>query len=126
MVVDQFSADEADRVFHALADRTRRDIVRLVLVGEESVSALGRHYPISLTAVQKHVAVLETAGLVSKTRRGRETIVRADIDTLQRAREVLDRYEALWRSRVDRMTELLAEPAVTPPTLPPDDEGVPR
>jgi DNA-binding transcriptional ArsR family regulator len=120
MVVSELTAEQADRVFHALADRTRRDIVRRVLVGELSVSALGRHYPISLTAVQKHVAVLETAGLIGRTRRGRETIVRADIDTVHRARELLDQYEALWRGRLDRMAEILAgtDPAQPEPAQP--------
>lgn len=97
-------------MFHALADRTRRDIVRQVLSREVSVSALGRQYPMSLTAVQKHVAVLELAGLVTKTRRGREQIVRADLDPMRRAAALLDQFEALWRSRVDRMGDLLAEP----------------
>jgi DNA-binding transcriptional ArsR family regulator len=123
MVVDRLSPDDADRVFHALADRTRRDIVHRVLAGELSVSALGRHYPISLTAVQKHVAVLESAGLVSRTRQGRETIVRADIHTVQRARDLLDQYEALWRGRIDRMADVLAD---AHPTSPPDSEGAPR
>ncbi|MBK8696449.1 MAG: helix-turn-helix transcriptional regulator [Deltaproteobacteria bacterium] len=111
MVVDQLTPDQADRVFHALADRTRRDIVRRVLGGEVSVSALGRQYPMSLTAVQKHVAVLELAGLVTKTRRGREQIVRADLDPVRRATALLDQFEALWRSRIDRMGDLLAEPS---------------
>jgi DNA-binding transcriptional ArsR family regulator len=110
------SNDQADAVFHALADRTRRDIVRRVLIGDASVSALGRAYPISLTAVQKHVAVLEAAGLVTKTRRGREQIVRADLDPVRRAAQLLDQLEALWRGRIDRMGELLAEP----------DQGAPR
>ncbi len=110
MVVDLLPPDEADRVFHALADRTRRDIVHRVLVGAVSVSELGRHYPISLTAVQKHVAVLEQAGLVSKTRRGREQIVHAQIDTVRRATRLLDEYEALWRHRLDGMAALLDEP----------------
>lgn len=110
MVVDWVTSDEADRVFHALADRTRRGIVRQVLGGEVSVSALGRQYPMSLTAVQKHVAVLERAGLVTKTRRGREQIVRADLDPLRRAAALLDQFEAMWRGRIDRMGDLLAEP----------------
>lgn len=134
MVVDRLSPDDADRVFHALADRTRRDIVRQVLAGEQSVSALGRHYPISLTAVQKHVAVLESAGLVNRTRQGRETIVRADIQTVQRARELLDQFEALWRGRIDRMADVLAAAAAHPtspssptsPISPSDSEGAPR
>ena len=114
MVACQLTPDQADRVFHALADRTRRDIVRRVLGGEASVSALGRQYPMSLAAVQKHVAVLELAGLVTKTRRGREQIVRADLDPLRRAAQLFDQLEALWRGRVDRMGELLAEPPKGP------------
>ncbi|MDO9021940.1 MAG: metalloregulator ArsR/SmtB family transcription factor [Deltaproteobacteria bacterium] len=114
MVADQLTPEQADRVFHALADRTRRDIVRSVLGGEASVSALGRQYPMSLAAVQKHVAVLERAGLVTKTRRGREQIVRADLDPLRRAAQLFEHLEALWRGRVDRMGELLAEPQKGP------------
>ncbi|MFZ5869775.1 MAG: ArsR/SmtB family transcription factor, partial [Actinomycetota bacterium] len=72
MVVDQLTETDVDRLFHALADSTRRDIVRRVLVTEQSVSALARCYPMSVTAVQKHVAVLEKAGLVIRRRQGRE------------------------------------------------------
>jgi DNA-binding transcriptional ArsR family regulator len=111
MVVDQFTDDEVDRLFHALADRTRRDIVRRVLVAEHSVSALARCYPLSVTAVQKHVAVLEEAGLVTKRRHGREQRVAGQPDALQRAQRLLDAYEQLWRERIDRMTELLDDDA---------------
>jgi DNA-binding transcriptional ArsR family regulator len=111
MVLDRLTPAQSDRVFQALADRTRRDIVRRALLGEESVSALGRRYPMSLTAVQKHVAVLEAAGLVSKTRRGREQVVRTEIGTLRRAMRLFDKLEALWRGRVDRMSALLSKPA---------------
>jgi DNA-binding transcriptional ArsR family regulator len=109
MVVDQFTDAEVDRLFHALADATRRDIVRRVLVAEHSVSELARDYPMSLTAVQKHVAVLEEAGLVAKRRNGREQRVSGQPDALARAQRVLDAYEELWRGRVDRMSDLLAE-----------------
>lgn len=97
----------ADRVFHALADPTRRDIVGAVLVREHSVSALARRYPMSFAAVQKHVAVLEAAGLVIKRRRGREALVRGDIDRLRDARRALDAFEQLWRDRVAQMDEIL-------------------
>ncbi len=97
-------------MFHALADATRRDIVTRVLQREWSVSALAREYPMSFAAVQKHVAVLERAGLVTKQRHGREQLVRADIDTVRRASTVLDHFEAIWRSRMERFGELLAEP----------------
>jgi DNA-binding transcriptional ArsR family regulator len=101
--------ERADRVFHALADATRRDIVRRALGGEHSVSALARVYPVSLAAVQKHVAVLEAAGLVTKERRGREQLVRSNVDTLRLASRLLDELEAVWRGRIDRIGELLAD-----------------
>lgn len=98
-----------DRLFHALADATRRDILRRSVRGDLSVSQLAEAYPMSFAAVQKHVAVLERAGLVGKERRGREQLVRTEPEALRRAREALDRLEALWRGRVDRMSGLLAE-----------------
>ncbi len=84
------------------------DFVARTVAGEHSVSELARRYPMSFAAVQKHVAVLEDAGLVTKERRGRERLVRTDIDTVQRARALLDGIEELWRARVDRIDDLLA------------------
>ena len=109
MVVERLRPPEADKVFHALADTTRRDIVRTVLVKEHSVSALARRYPMSFAAVQKHVAVLEEAGLVTKHRRGRESLVRGDIQRVRDARSALDVFEQLWRDRVAQMDQILAE-----------------
>ncbi|GMV07837.1 MAG: transcriptional regulator [Gemmatimonadota bacterium] len=108
----------ADHLFHALADATRRDIVRRAAEGAHTVSALASHYPMSFAAVQKHVAVLERAGLVSKERRGRERLVRTDIDRLRAASRVLDDLEEVWRSRAQRMDDILAGPEAgpTPPT----------
>ena len=103
------SQDEIDRIFHALADATRRDILARVVDHEQSVSALARPYAMSLPAVQKHVAVLERAGLVGRTRVGREQQVHAVPERIRLAREQLDRYEALWRHRVAAMDRLLAE-----------------
>jgi len=97
-----------DRIFHALADGTRRDIVALAVDGGYSVSALARRYPMSFAAVQKHVAVLELAGLVTKERRGREQLVRTNVDIVHRARMLLDGIEDQWRARVDRIDDLLA------------------
>ena len=96
-------------MFHALADATRRDILRRCIGGEPSVSRLADVYPMSFAAVQKHVAVLERAGLVSKERRGREQRVHTDGDAVARARRVLDELEATWRGRVDRMADLLVQ-----------------
>jgi len=100
---------DIDRVFGALADATRRDIVRRAIDGEEGVVELAGHYPMSFAAVQKHVAVLERAGLVSKQRIGRRKVVRTNVHGLAVARRLLDRYEELWRGRVDRMTALVSE-----------------
>jgi DNA-binding transcriptional ArsR family regulator len=97
----------ADHVFAALADATRRDIVLRALDGREGVVELAGHYPMSFAAVQKHVAVLERAGLVTKQREGRRKVVRTDIERLRLARGLLDRYEALWRGRIERMTDLI-------------------
>ena len=112
----ELSDDEIDRVFHALAAATRRDILRRTLAGEYSVSALAREYDMSFAAVQKHVTVLEAAGLIVKRAEGRERLVRADPEMIARARALLARYEELWRARIDRLDALLAEPAGTPGT----------
>lgn len=101
---------DVDRIFHALADATRRDILRRTLVGDTSVSRLAEAYAMSFAAVQKHVAVLEGAGLVTKKSRGRERLVRADPATIVRAQRLLDAYADLWRSRIDRLDALLSEP----------------
>lgn len=107
MVVDQVCDTELDRLFQALADATRRDIVAKVLTGEYSVSGLAAGYDMSFAAVQKHVAVLERASLVVKEKRGREQMVRPHFDGVRRARRLLDQYEVLWRQRVDRIQDIL-------------------
>ncbi|WP_420113198.1 ArsR/SmtB family transcription factor [Pseudactinotalea sp.] len=109
MVAHGLSDDDADRIFQALADRTRRDIVTRVLTSEQSVSELAERYSMSFAAVQKHVAVLERAGLVRKVRRGREQIVHAEVDVIHQARSLLERFERLWQHRVARIDALLTE-----------------
>jgi DNA-binding transcriptional ArsR family regulator len=98
---------DPDAVFAAMADATRRDIVLRSLGGREGVAELARHYPMSFAAVQKHVAILERAGLVTKRRSGRRKLVQTNIGGLRLARGLLDEYEALWRGRIDRMTDLI-------------------
>jgi DNA-binding transcriptional ArsR family regulator len=110
MVVDSEAALEIDRVFAALADATRRDIVQRVMAREASVSALARNYDMSFAAVQKHVAVLERASLVVKEKRGREQIVRGHVATVRAAARLLDHYEQVWLGRIDRIGDILAEP----------------
>jgi DNA-binding transcriptional ArsR family regulator len=104
MVVD----NEIDRIFHALADATRRDIVARVLRRPHSVSELATGYAMSFAAVQKHVAVLEKAALVSTSRKGREQQVSGEVGAIGRARELLGRYEQLWRARASAIDALLA------------------
>lgn len=108
--LSELSDDDIDRLFHALATATRRDILRRTIEHEQSVSALAADYDMSFAAVQKHVGVLETAGLIVKRAEGRERLVRADPAMIARARALLARYEDLWRARVDRLDALLAEP----------------
>ncbi|HEV8282644.1 MAG TPA: hypothetical protein VGQ02_12340 [Candidatus Limnocylindrales bacterium] len=100
-------AIEPDRVFTALADATRRDIVRRAIAGDEGIAELAGHYPMSFAAVQKHVAVLERAGLVTKRRIGRRKVVRTRVEGLRVAQRLLDQYEQLWLGRIDRMADLI-------------------
>ncbi|MGH2842620.1 MAG: ArsR/SmtB family transcription factor, partial [Solirubrobacteraceae bacterium] len=106
-VVDRLSERQADRVFQAMADPTRRDILARAIGREQSVSSLARRYEMSFAAVQKHVAVLERAALVTKQRRGREQIVHAETSTLRRAVELLDAYEQIWVQRAKQITQIL-------------------
>jgi DNA-binding transcriptional ArsR family regulator len=106
--------DRADAMFHALADRTRRDILRRVLVGEHSVSALAANYDMSFAAVQKHVAVLEKAGLLSKRRNGREQLTHGEVKAVRSVASMLAELEELWRDRIARVDELIAHRTPTP------------
>jgi DNA-binding transcriptional ArsR family regulator len=110
MVVCMTLSDaDVDRIFQALSDRTRRDILERAIEREQSVSAMARQYDMSFAAVQKHVAVLERAALVTKERRGREQIVHANGPTFAKAIALLDQYEQLWIDRANQIAEILAE-----------------
>ena len=111
MVVELLDPDTVDRMFAALADRTRRDIVTRVLHQEESVSSLAQRYEMSFAAVQKHVAVLERARLVTKQVHGRERLVRGNVDAIRAAARLLDRYEEIWHGRLARIDALLTDPS---------------
>lgn len=100
--------DRTDALFHALADRTRRDILRRSLVREHSVTTLAGFYDMSFAAVQKHVAILERVGLLAKRRRGREALARGKVETLRTAAALLSELEAQWRGRIGRIDDLLA------------------
>lgn len=109
MVVDALSDEDVDRIFRALADRTRRNIFERVLVRGLSVTTLADDYDMSFAAVQKHVGVLERASLVSKVRHGREQIVHGNHATLRRASALLDVYEQIWIQRDQQIAEILGE-----------------
>ena len=118
----ELSDDEIDRVFQALAAATRRDILRRTIEREQSISALAQDYEMSFAAVQKHIGVLEAAGLVIKRAEGRERLIRADPTMIARARALLAKYEELWRARIDRLDLLLAARPQTEP-IDPSTEG---
>jgi DNA-binding transcriptional ArsR family regulator len=101
--------DRADALFHALADRTRRDILRRVLAREHSVTALAGSYDMTFAAVQKHVAVLERAGLLTKRRSGREQLASGDVEAVRSVASMLDELEDVWRGRIDRIDALLSK-----------------
>jgi len=101
--------DRADALFHALADRTRRDIMRRVLAGEHSVSTLAASYEMSFAAVQKHVAVLERAGLITKRRNGREQLASGDVQAVRSVSSMLVEFEQVWRGRIARIDALIAQ-----------------
>jgi DNA-binding transcriptional ArsR family regulator len=101
--------ERADAMFHALSDRTRRDILRRVLVGEQSVTHLAANYDMSFAAVQKHVAVLESAGLLTKRRHGREQLASGDVGAIRSVASMLDELEEIWRGRVARIEALFTE-----------------
>src|SRR5262245_39904016 len=109
VVYMQVAPLDLDRVFGALADHTRRDIVRRAIDADEGIVELARHYRMSFAAVQKHIAVLERAGLVTKERIGRRKVVRTNLERLRVVRRLLDQYEELWRGRIDRMADLIAD-----------------
>lgn len=113
---DDGDEDAADALFHALADRTRRDIVRRVLRGEQSITALASHYDMSFAAVQKHVAVLERAGLVVKRRTGRQQLASGDVEAVRSVASMLAGLEDVWRGRIARIDEFLAHDPEPPPT----------
>jgi DNA-binding transcriptional ArsR family regulator len=108
MVVCPKESDEAlNQLFRALADGTRRDILARSLTETPSVSALAARYEMSFAAVQKHVAVLERAGLIQKRAHGREQLVSTNHARLERARELLEYFEAIWRQRMAQLDDVL-------------------
>jgi DNA-binding transcriptional ArsR family regulator len=109
MVVGQpSSSDYLDHLFGALADATRRDILARVMDADASVSELAARYDMSFAAVQKHVAVLERAQLVTKRKDGRTQRVAGNPDAVRKANRLLAQFEERWLARVAHLDELLA------------------
>ena len=108
VVYRQPAAQVLDQLFGALADATRRDILARVMDADASVSELAAQYDMSFAAVQKHVAVLERARLVTKRKDGRTQRVGGNPDAVRRATQLLARFEQLWQGRVGRLDQLLA------------------
>lgn len=101
--------DQLDRLFHALADRTRRDMLKRLSKGEQSVSELAAPFDMSLAAASKHIKVLESAGLVSRNIAGRTHHCRISPGELAKAYAWLGFYEKFWSGRLDALeAELLA------------------
>ena len=108
MVARRFASEQAlNQLFRALADGTRRDIVARSLTDSLSVSDLAARYEMSFAAVQKHVAVLERAGLVQKRANGREQLVSTNRAQLQRASKLLEHFESIWRQRMAQLDDVL-------------------
>ncbi|GAA1299071.1 ArsR/SmtB family transcription factor [Brachybacterium alimentarium] len=116
--MDTIDEERADAWFHALSDRTRRDILRRVMRGEQSVSSLARNYSMSLTAVQKHVVTLERAGLITRRRSGRETLASGEAGAVRSAARLLAELEDVWRERIARIDDLLGAEAASLPAAP--------
>jgi DNA-binding transcriptional ArsR family regulator len=96
-----------DSIFHALADATRRAILRDITRREKTVGELAEPYPISLAAVSKHLDVLERASLIRRERRGSCRMVRLNPNRLQAAQDWLAYYERFWKTNLDRLQEYL-------------------
>lgn len=96
-----------DAVFHALADPTRRAMLRSLSAGERKVGELAEPFAISLAAASKHVQVLERAGLIRRSVEGRTHICRLDARPMHRGFEWMRHYERFWNERLDVLEALL-------------------
>lgn len=100
---------EVDAVFHALAHPTRREMLARLRRSDLTVGQLARPLPVSLAAASKHVAVLERAGLVSRTVQGRTHVCRLTPGPLASAAAWLDTYETYWNERLDALERTLLD-----------------
>lgn len=104
-----YAEHSLDAVFHALADRTRRDMLRRLAAGQQTIGQLAAPFAMSLAAASKHVKVLELAGLVRREVKGRTHVCRIEPAPLVAATEWLRFYETFWSERLDALATLLAD-----------------
>ncbi len=98
---------QLDLVFGALSDTTRRGILAQLSEGECNVSSLAKPYNISQPAVSKHLRVLERAGLIKRTKKGRENYIRVNADIARQARDWITYYTKFWTRQFDTVEEYL-------------------
>jgi DNA-binding transcriptional ArsR family regulator len=105
----ELDSPRLDAVFHALGDPTRRQMLRHLAEGEQTVGQLAQPFAISLAAASKHIKALEGAGLIRREVRGRSHICRLDPGPLASADEWLRYYERFWTGRLDALEQLLRD-----------------
>jgi DNA-binding transcriptional ArsR family regulator len=101
--------ESLNRVFFALSDPTRRAILARVAEGEETVTAIAAPFALSLAAVSKHIRVLEEAGLLKRSKRGREHRLRLVAEPLRDAADWVNRYRKFWARQLDRLAQHLEQ-----------------
>tara|TARA_R110000803_G_scaffold121292_2_gene189381 strand:- start:1727 stop:2089 length:363 start_codon:yes stop_codon:yes gene_type:complete len=107
---------QLDTVFHALGDATRRQMLRQLADGEQTVGQLAQPFEMSLAAASKHVRSLEKAGLIRREVRGRTHVCHLEPGPLSSASEWLGFYQRFWTGRLDALDRLMRETPPTPPT----------
>lgn len=101
----------ADRVFGALANPTRREVLDLLLDGPRAVRDIAEHFDMARPSVSEHLRVLREAGLVTESRSGRQRYYAVRADPLRDLRDWLTPYERFWRGRMRALREVLDEEA---------------
>ena len=106
-IESRWSAPALDRIFHAVADATRRSIVATLATGDHTIGDLARPLPMSLVAVSKHITVLERAGMLGRTRAGRTQVCTLLGQPLGDASGWLEHHRLFWAARLDSLERYL-------------------
>lgn len=112
----KLSSSPLDAIFHALADPTRRAILRTLAEGEHSIGELAAPFEMSFAGASKHIKALEQAGLVQRTVQGRNHICRLDPEPMVQALQWLQTYEHFWDQRLDALEQALRQDSSDPST----------